>query len=163
MYIEKEMNTLDEEKVYTVSDIVEKNVEKIERKFDSLRQGKLVTWNWSAFLFSFLWFAYRKMYIESILILLATQAIKVLPIALGIKSILNFILWIGLTLTANKIYMKKVDSILDEANEMNKTEANSFVNKNSGTSILGIILMIILSMVLIGVCMYFDLYPSMQI
>lgn len=164
MYIEKDLEHISEEKIYGISDIIVKNTDKIEKKFNSIKsKGRFITWSWPTFFFSFLWFAYRKMYIESILIFLVTQAIKVLPIALEIKGILNFAFWIGLTLTANGIYMKKVDSIVEEVNDMDDLEAEIFIKKNAGTSFLAVILMIILAVILTAVGQYFNLFPTIKL
>ena len=76
---------------------VGKNADTYLPKFQKFRQGGessfAVTWNWPAFLFTFWWLIYRKMYVWALLILLTAW----IPCA-------GFFLMIGFGMSANYLY-----------------------------------------------------------
>lgn len=103
------------------------------------------TWNWPAFLFTFWWMLYRKMYLWS----LATFVALMVPYV-GLAA------WIACGMAGNYLYYRHVRAKIDEAVRANPPDILSTLSRLGGThqwvKIVAVILtaLVLAAMLLIG-------------
>ncbi len=103
------------------------------RKFQEMKsQNNQISWNWSAFLFSFMWLLMRKMPI------IAIPVNVILIIILHINSAFGSILMLAAAVVfgvfGNYIYMNYIDKQAEKAKTMAEPSKTEFIAKNGGTS-----------------------------
>lgn len=152
-YTEEEMNVF-----------ISKNQMFYLEKFDQInRTGDKKTWNWSAFLATIYWMLYRKMYAEAGLYFLANAILSFIPI---VGWILSLVLWGGLGLFANSLYLDHINRKFKEVNCADSNLRQTLINKYGGTNmvapivlfVIPIVIMIIfllISVVMIGSMSYY--------
>lgn len=122
-----------------------KNSEYYLEKWGRHQKSFYKGWNWAAALFRIEWMAYRKMYVEAVLVLIA---VMVLGIAIdGLLRFLNIRLPEGLfTLAiqvligffANGLYRMKALRTLQKTRHMDAPQRLSYLSKKGGTSLVGL-------------------------
>ena len=115
--VEASIATIEERKIDLTeedfADFIGENADTYFRKFRNFSINEpnkfMVTWNWAAFLFSFIWFAYRKMYMwASGVFLIEVAIIEYFP------SLLVIIYRIVLGMTGNYLYFRHTrDDIIE--------------------------------------------------
>ncbi len=108
-----------------------------------------ISWNWAAFLFTASWLGYRKLYLYAFIYILINIATLV--------PLLGFILWIGLWvgigLYGNYLYAVKTYENLVKLKSSYPDEEifKQMVVKQGGTSVFGILLVLLMGMVVYGI------------
>lgn len=99
-------------------------------------------WNWCSFLFGTCWMMYRKMYVYGAVLFVVSNVLSLMG-----ASLLNLLLSIGVGVAGNYLYMKDIDNRTEKALNMQPEEREVFVQKNSGTSWVPVIILFAVSMV----------------
>ncbi|MDF2558054.1 MAG: hypothetical protein K0R71_1882 [Bacillales bacterium] len=102
-----------------------------------------VTWNWPAFLFNVLWFAYRKMYGYAAAVF---GAIVLLSLT-GIGSFLSFGVSLAAGIFGNSIYMKKYEEEMAISKTMSPEMKKMYLYKKGGTNIGAVIGIIVIQVI----------------
>lgn len=98
-------------------------------QFDNQGNGRTISWNWAAFLFTGVWALYRKLYpwfwvftglmVFRVILALAPVLMSVNPTVyatLGVGSaVLYLVVWLGFALYANSLYHRHVKAKIDQA------------------------------------------------
>ncbi len=126
--------------------LVEKNSDKYLEKFAKLdATGSKVSWNWCAFLFSFWWLAYRKMYLYAVGYYVAAAVVANIPyvgfVAIGFP--------IAMGILGNSIYFETLKKKINIADTMPEPEKSAYIKKNSGTSTVALVILIVISVLCI--------------
>ncbi len=111
--------------------------------------GSKISWNWPAFLFTVNWLGYRKMYLYAFIYIMLNIATLVPVFGL----ILWTVLWVGLGMYGNYLYALKTYEDLTKL-KMAYSDENMFkqmVVKKGGTSIFGVILVILMGLFIYGI------------
>ena len=112
------------------------------------------SWNWLAFLFPLYWLAYRKMYLEAFLYGIASLFAMIIPLG-------GLILRILMGVYANSYYRKKGVKIIAQTSGMFRGEAEQYISKHGGTSVLAVFITILIVVFLfIAVIAGILLYPT---
>lgn len=103
------------------------------------RSGKRVSWNWAAFMFPLYWFAYRKMYLYSLIvagIMVGITMIGWIPGMFGIilSLLLNIAFNVCSGIFANAIYKYHIENVYMEGSSMDADSQWIFFHKRGGTS-----------------------------
>jgi hypothetical protein len=115
-------------------------------RFDKMETlNSFTDWNWCAFLFGITWMLYRKMYAIAVAMYVLTQVLN-----LAGASLLSAVVWVGTGLVGNFLYMKDINRRTEKAMNMQPEEREVYIEKNSGTGWIGIIVMLIVSSLLGG-------------
>lgn len=101
-------------------------------------------WNWCAFLVSNAWMMYRKMYVYGAI----AWALFFVMGLLEVPALLSLIVYIGTGVLGNYLYMKDINNRTEKAMNMQPEEREIFIQKNSGTSWVPVIIMCAVSIVL---------------
>ena len=105
--------------------------------------GKKVSWNWCAFLFPVNWMIYRKMYGIAAGWWAAVFFLNVVSeFSLGMLS------GIVSGLMGNYIYMMHIQKLTQQANTMDETSKQNFIQRKGGTNRTAVILLILLQIIL---------------
>ncbi len=113
-------------------------------KFDSMETLRSFTsWNWCAFLFGISWMVYRKMYAFGIALWVLNNVLSLLGL-----GALSLIVWVGMGVVGNYLYMKDIDNRTEKAMNMQPEERELYIQKWSGTSWVGVAVMIAANMIL---------------
>jgi len=113
------------------------------RKFRE--QNKSTSWNWAAFIFLPYWFLYRKMYGIGIGVFAAVLLLNLLGY-FGIFLLLSGHIIFGVF--ANHIYYKQIMKKADVYVNLKEPYAAEYMKKNSGTSSISVVTVVILYMVI---------------
>jgi len=126
---------------------VEKKALYYTAKFEKMRNsGNTASWNWPAFFFSFMWFAYRKMYGIAFGILALNFFLLLLP-----GSASNLILSVVSGIMGNNLYYKFYLKESEKARLMPDVQRHQYLSSRGGTSAGAVWGMIILWIVLAGI------------
>lgn len=104
--------------------------------------NSFTSWNWAACLFSTGWMMYRKMYVFGIAMWVVSNIVTALD-----SGILNLVLCVASGLLGNYLYMKDINNRTEKAMNMQPEEREAYIQKNSGTSWMGVIALFVLAMV----------------
>ncbi len=128
---------------YDIERLIGKKQEYYVPKFKIMKQtGKKTSWNWGAFLFSAMWFVYRKMYLYAVLTFFVAGGLSY------ISSYLSFAFYIVLGIFGNYIYMNHLEGISKEANTMDASNKEMFILKKGGVNLTAVIVIMVISAVL---------------
>lgn len=134
-YVEKHSGSLE--------DFIRKNS---EYYLESWKSEK-IKFNFAAFLFETLWFAYRKMYKSAVALLILHIAINVITILFLLKTkffmagtIITLVIRVYIGFKANDFYFIKAEKVLERRNFEPE-------NNDCGTSILGVVIIISIAIV----------------
>lgn len=107
------------------------------------------TWNWPAFLFTFFWLAFRKMYLFLFLYYIITFAILYIS-PVEIESLLSFCFYIFMGMYGNKLYFIHCKSKIKKikASSSNQEEILSTIENKGGCSIVAPLALFSLSFIL---------------
>lgn len=107
--------------------------------------GDKKTWNWSSFFLNTYWMIYRKMYLEALIFYSVNLIISFIPF---IGSILNMLLYIGLGMFGNSLYLNYINRRFKQINSADSTLRQILINKYGGTNLpLAIVISILLSLI----------------
>ena len=108
-------------------------------RFEKMENLNSMTgWNWAAFLFGTSWMLYRKMYVFGIVMCIVNNIVAALDI-----GILNLIVWVGIGVLGNFLYMKDINNRTEKAMNMQPDERELYIQKNSGTGWAAVVLMFV--------------------
>lgn len=129
-------------------------------KVQKFNEGKYFTFNLPAFLLGFIWFLYRKMYLEAFLLLAVIFAESALeeylrsrseldPQTLAGQLISTLIISTILGFTANYFYIRKANKTIRKSMEKYKDaeKGGEYLERKGGTSY---VLVIILTILIVG-------------
>lgn len=105
--------------------------------------NSFTSWNWAAFFFSTYWMMYRKMYAYGAIL----YAVSCVMNLLGLSG-LSLLVSIGVGIVGNFLYMKDINNRTDKAMDMQPEEREVFIQKNSGTGWVGVVVIIAVELVL---------------
>ncbi len=105
--------------------------------------NSFTSWNWPAFLVGCNWMFYRKMYVLGAVMWVVSQLIALLS-----SPLLSWVLWIGLGVVGNFLYMKDIDNRTEKAMNMQPEEREVYIQQNSGTSWIPVLVACVISIVL---------------
>lgn len=119
---------------------------------DKPERQSFSSWNWPAFLFPVYWLAYRKMYLEAFLYVVISLFSVIIP---GSGLIIRILVGIF----ANSYYRKKGMKIIVQTSGMTAGEAEQYISRHGGTSVLSIFITILISVslaiaVIVGIAFY---------
>lgn len=135
---------------------IQKNVDKYLSKFDKMTAaGSGASWNWCAFLFTFSWMVYRKMYGLAVIVMLAMFAIEFSAGTLSIYvdggtsanlliNVIDIVICIVIGVLGNGWYQTKVNKLVKEGAEFPEEEKQQHYKKG-GTSVLAVIILALIS------------------
>lgn len=104
--------------------------------------NSFTSWNWAAFIFGTAWMMYRRMYVFGVamwIVNLIIGAVDAWPLTL--------VMWFAYGLLGNYLYMKDINNRTDKAMDMQPDERELYIQKNSGVSWVGVIVVFAASMV----------------
>ena len=142
MIVKKLLDEFDEE---TIRLFVQKNADYYIAKWKVMAaSGSKVSWNWAAFFFTSLWFGYRKMFLYAFIYILL-NLVSFIPI---LGFIVWIVLWVGMGMFGNYFYAKKTYEALLVLKQAypGETEFKNMVAKEGGTSIFGVIVVIVMAL-----------------
>lgn len=135
---------------------IQKNVDKYLSKFDKMNaKDSNTSWNWCAFLFTFSWIVYRKMYKLAVVVMLIMFAVEFAVGSLSIfvdggksADLLINVVSIGFSIAigilGNGWYQAKVNKLVEEGAELPAEEKQQHYKKG-GTNILAVIILALIS------------------
>ena len=125
-----------------------KNTDYYISKFEEIKiTGNKISWNWSAFFLTGYWMLYRKMYIETLIMTLATMLLGSIPV---IGFLVPISVYIGLGMYGNTLYFNHVNKKMLEISRFDSSMKDSLIVKKGGTNLaLPLILLIIFVLVLL--------------
>ncbi|MEM1485592.1 DUF2628 domain-containing protein [Oscillospiraceae bacterium PP1C4] len=127
--------------VLTEKWFVGSNYEYYKQRWENKTAGKLyLSWNWAGFFLGISWMFYRKMYLEVSVALTIILIFIFFPFNLGVYEFLAGTLKIIMALFGNAFYHFRFKRVIDKTKTLTKNEANDYIQKHSGTSILAAIL-----------------------
>jgi len=141
MIVKKLLDEFDEE---TIRLFLQKNADYYIAKWKIMAaSGSKISWNWAAFFFTSLWFGYRKMYLYAFVYILL-NTLSFIPIY---GFFIWLFLWIGVGMFGNYLYAKKTYETLFVLKQAYRQEQEfkSMVAKEGGTSIFGVIVVIVMA------------------
>lgn len=114
-----------------------------EGKRDIISKGSLITWNWSAFFFGFLWLAYRKMFVYA--------ALLIVLIWLSPSRLLSTFISFLLGMFGNYLYIKFSEVKAEEirANNHDRESVLEELKVKGGVTYWGPVFMVLLFVVLV--------------
>lgn len=123
---------------YEMNMFISKNKEYYNKKFEQIiKTGNKKTWNWAAFFFNASWLLYRKMYIQSIILILVSLALGAITSTIPfLGTIIGWAMSLGMGMYANSIYLDHINKKLNEINTMEGELKESLILKKGGTNIL---------------------------
>ena len=105
--------------------------------------NKNTSWNWGAFFFPVIWFAYRKMYLLAVIIAVIST---VLNSMLSSAFVGNLIVGVALGLFANIKYLEYIQNTFIEADNLqSESSRRSYLEEKSGTSTLALVIAILVT------------------
>ena len=147
MVIKKLLEEFDED---TIRLYVQKNADYYIAKWKLMASSESkISWNWAAFFFTANWLGYRKMYLYAFIYILLNLATLV-PF---VGFILWIILWVGIGIYGNYLYGQKTyENLVKLKSEYPDQEIfKQMLVKNGGTSVLGVILVILMGIVIYAI------------
>ncbi|MDR0924996.1 MAG: DUF2628 domain-containing protein [Hungatella sp.] len=124
---------------WSIELFVGNNYEYYKNKWrDKPERQSFSSWNWPAFLFPVYWLAYRKMYLEAFLYVVISLFSVIIP---GSGLIIRILVGIF----ANSYYRKKGMKIIVQTSGMTAGEAEQYISRHGGTSVLSIFVTILIS------------------
>ena len=105
--------------------------------------NSFTSWNWCAFLFSYLWMFYRKMYAFGIGLMVVSSVLTLT----GLSGI-GILVMIACGVCGNFLYMKDINNRTEKAMNMQPDQREMYIQKYSGTSWLPVIIYYVVSFVL---------------
>ena len=124
-----------------------KNTEYYNQKFDQIiKTGNKRTWNWAAFLLNASWLLYRKMYIQSAILILVSLVLGAMASTIPLLgTIISWGINIGIGMYANSIYLDHINKNLNEINYTTDEVKENLILKKGGTNLtLAIVIPIII-------------------
>ena len=124
-----------------VSSFLGKNQAYYFTQFNKMKDfNKNTSWNWGAFFFPVIWFAYRKMYLLAVIIAVIST---VLNSMLSSAFVGNLIVGVALGLFANIKYLEYIQNTFIEADNLqSESSRRSYLEEKSGTSTLALVIAI---------------------
>ena len=118
-----------------VSNFLTSNQDYYFAQFNKMRDfNKNTSWNWVAFFFPVIWFAYRKMYLLAVLVAVASS---VLNSILSSAFVGNLVVGVALGLFGNIKYLEHMQNTFIEAEALrSESSRQSYLNEKGGTSML---------------------------
>ena len=139
---------------------IQKNIGTYLKKFDKIRPNNSgSSWNWCAFLFTFSWMVYRKMYKPAVITLMCLFALEFVAGFIGLIivpfendetladlfiAIVDIAACVIIGIKGDKWYKKKVDKLVEEGAELSSVEKQGHYKKG-GTNILAVIILALIS------------------
>ncbi|GAB6072901.1 hypothetical protein JCM14244_12780 [Venenivibrio stagnispumantis] len=123
--------------------------------------GSKISWNWAAFFFGMLWFAYRKMYSIAIMIMAFLILLQIIQLKMNtpplIVALTNIFISIGFGMFGNYIYLDFVKNKIKEIKEKYPDEnlIIAEIGRNGGTSIISAIMFGLIYLILTGFIDYY--------
>ena len=113
-------------------------------RFEKMETLNSITdWNWAAFFFGFWWMLYRKMYVFGAVALVVTELLSMLTIP-GLGLLVS----LAVGVVGNYLYMKDINNRTDKAMDMQPEEREVYIQKNSGTGWIGVVIAFVVFLVL---------------
>ncbi|MBR4749083.1 MAG: DUF2628 domain-containing protein [Abditibacteriota bacterium] len=146
--------------------------------------GLRASWNWAAFFFGWLWFGYRKMYIQAVCALLATLFVGPLPIIFTlllaggfnwdhfqVNSFAATVMLVSLFASpapilcgvlANGLYLRDLSERMSVARSFRRDDPDrkKYIDANSGVNTLFVLIAILLVLVPIMAITFYYAYGS---
>lgn len=131
------------------SRLIGKNVEYYEPRMNELdSSNKKTSWNWFAFLVPFVWFAYRKMYLECIAYYLITNGLNTVitnifirhSIAVNVGWTIDILAMFLCGLYGNWLYKNKLDRQAGKCMDMPPEQRETYIRRHGGASVPAIII-----------------------
>lgn len=120
---------------------VGKNANYYIAKWEELGEGNKISWNWSAFFFGLIWFAYRKMYPHTFAMLIFSIILYIVQVKFNtsewVVALTNLSMSIVLGMFGNYLYYDYSKSKLKDIKKQTQDERKLYVElaRNGGTSI----------------------------
>lgn len=116
-------------------------------KFTRLRtRGTVFGWNWAAFFFGPLWFAYRRMYPYAIIYLCLNMLLVILP-ASPLWMFANVFVLCFAAACADALYMKRIDQLAAHGATLDEQTRSMDVLARGGVRVSGVLVIVLLTFV----------------
>jgi len=115
---------------------------------DMLDSDSKVGWNWPALFVPSLWMAYRKMYAETAILIVLSEAISYLGVRMKVFNILSLVLTFLVPALANRIYFEHAKRDLAKIEGPYGEERDMKIIAKGGTSALAVWIVLAISIVI---------------
>lgn len=136
--------------------LIQNNIYYYDQKFSMMNaSGKSISWNWASFFFGAYWMMYRKMYLNTLFLVLISWAIAFIyfiPIVgWFIGGLMTIGLWVCLGMFGNAIYKKHLEKKYTECIELEYDQRKQECVATGGTSAGAVVIYVVISMLLSGI------------
>lgn len=161
-----ELDDIVDDEIYYRSFFGEKQADYYIERLRRIENGEVALFNVFAFFFSSLWMAYRKMYLELLILLLILMLTEVFWYFVfgidnsGFDKITNLLWSLVIGGFANYFYMKKARRTVTKAKETytSLNDRLDYIKRIGGTSILSLSLFILFFIVLVLLVLFLEDY-----
>lgn len=131
-----------DDKIGALLPYVGKKREYYAKKFREMKDtNKKNTWNWCAFFFGPFWLVYRKVYVPAFVVAVVSAFME--------SFLLQWTLFILVGIFGNYIYMTHIEKlVMKEKSFASGLDREKFINKNAGTSIVGIFVLLLVMLLI---------------
>ncbi|MGM9936417.1 MAG: RING finger protein [Candidatus Ornithomonoglobus sp.] len=149
--------------------LIQNNIYYYDQKFSMMNMsGKHISWNWASFFLGAYWMMYRKMYLNTLFLVLISWAITFIcfiPIVgWFIGGILAIALWVCMGMFGNAIYKRHIEKKYDECSGLSydhrKQECVGKGGTSAGAVVVYIIISILLNIILMSLLTVFGLLSA---
>lgn len=124
--------------------LIGKKAEYYLPRFEQMESfNSFISWNWCAFLFSYLWMLYRKMYAFGIGLMVLSSVLTLT----GLGGV-GILVMIACGLCGNFLYMKDINNRTEKAMNMQPEQREAYIEKCGGTSWRPVIIYYVVSFIL---------------
>ena len=117
---------------------------------DIIDSESKIGWNWPALFVPVLWMAYRKMYIESGILLVVSTALGLLTKKIGFLHVISLIITFLVPATANWLYFRHAKKDIEAISSRGEERKSEIIAKG-GTSVAAVFVFLIISILISGV------------
>ena len=111
-----------------------------------------ITWNWSAFLFTYFWLLYRKMYRIGIGLVVFSQVLSITLRLLSVPNLTRSLISASIGLifgfVGNSLYMQSIEKTIEALNDLEGKERDELLLKRKGVNPRAVILFISVSVLM---------------
>ncbi len=134
--------------IYINSDLYKDSFDYYNLKFMDMPG---VSWNWSSFIYGYIWFAYRKMYFGALIFAVLYAFCFGLTVLMPELGALVLVIHLICGLFGDAFYYFHVKKLSAKISKLDKRDAKDFVRKKGGSSVPSIVVFGIISSLLVGI------------
>ncbi len=133
--------------------LIQNNIYYYDQKFSMMNMsGKSIAWNWASFFLSAYWMVYRKMYLNTLYLVLISWAITFIcfipVVGWFIGGLMAIALWVCMGMYGNAIYKNHIEKKYDECSALEYDHRKQECVGKGGTSAGAVVIYVLVSMLL---------------